>query len=100
MPGPLDAMTSVFRQQTHPLPAIWELGDREIGLERRVRAAAILTAAQVRHAMLDVQAHEPPPRHANIVGWPTAPGDPDAIRARRKEFALLLVHAATLVRRA
>lgn len=99
MPGPLDAKTSVFRQGADSLPALWELGDLEIGPERRVRAAAIMTAAHVRRAMLDVQAHEPPPKHANIVGWPSAAGDPDATRARRKELALLLAQAAALVRR-
>lgn len=99
MPGPLDAKTSVFRQDTLALPALWQLGDLEIGPERRVRAAAMLTAAQVRRAMLDVQSHEPPAKHANIVGWPTEGGSPDANRARRKELALLLAQAATLVRR-
>jgi hypothetical protein len=99
MPGPADAKTSVFRQTAEPQPVLWELGDREIGTDRRVRAAAMLTAADIRQATLDVEAHEPPPRHANIVGWPNAVDDPETTRARRKEFALLLARAASLVRR-
>jgi hypothetical protein len=99
MPGPADAKTSVFREAPESLPALWATADRELGTDRRVRAAASLTDAHVRRAKLDVEAHEPPPRHANIVGWPNAANDPETTKARRKEFALLLAQAATLVRR-
>lgn len=99
MPGPADAKTSVFRHALDPAPVLWATADREIGTERRVRAAAMLTAAQVRQAKLDVHADEPPLRHANIAGWPSSGDDPEMTRARRKEFALLLAQAAALVRR-
>jgi hypothetical protein len=99
MPGPADAKTSVFRQASEPVPALWVTADRELGTERHVRAAAMLTAVHVRQAQLDVQAHEPPLRHANITGWPNSADDPETTRARRKEFALLLAQAAALVRR-
>ena len=75
MPGPSDAKTSVFRQDANPLTALWETADREIGTSRRVRAVALLTAGAVRQAQLDVESHEPPPRHANIVGWPGSAND-------------------------
>lgn len=99
MPGPVDAKTSVFRQRAEPLPALWEMADREIGAARRVRAVAALTAADIRQARLDVEAQEPPPRHANIIGWPTVAHDPELSRAQRKELALLLAQSATLIRR-
>lgn len=99
MPGPADEKTSVFRQGAEPLTALWDLGDREIGAQRRVRAAAMLTAGHVRRAALEVEASEPPPRHADIVGWPRAEADPDATRAQRRERALLLAQAAVLVLR-
>ena len=99
MPGPSDAKTSVFRQGPDPQDALWETADREMGTVRRVRAAALVTASAVRQAKLDVESHEPPPRHANILGWPNAANDAESTRAQRKEFALLLVQAATLVRR-
>lgn len=99
MPGPADAKTSVFRQAPDPVPALWEIADRELGLTRRVRAVAVLTAAEVRRAKLDVEALEPPPRHANIKGWPSDPTDPEKMRAQRKELALLLAQAAKLVHR-
>ena len=99
MPGPSDAKTSVFRQGPDPRDAVWETADREIGTVRHVRAAAFLSASAVRQAKLDVESREPPPRHANIIGWPNAGNDAELTRAQRKEFALLLVQAATLVRR-
>lgn len=99
MPGPSDAKTSVFRQGSDLLDSLWAAADREIGTDRRVRAAALLTASAVRQAKLDVESHEPPPRHANIIGWPNLANDVEATRAQRKELALLLAQAATLVRR-
>ncbi len=99
MPGPVDMKTSVFRQVPEPLPALWEIADREIGPDRRVRAVAVLSAADVRQATLEVEAHEPPPGHANIIGWPNAANDRMVNKARCKEFALLLAQAANLVRR-
>lgn len=99
LPGPVDIKTSVFRQPAEPLADLWGIGDREIGPTRRVRAAALLTAADVRAARLDVEAHEPPLRHANIIGWPNVANDAEHTKAQRKEFALLLARAANLVRR-
>ncbi|MEY4750155.1 MAG: hypothetical protein RIQ60_2369 [Pseudomonadota bacterium] len=96
MPGPADGNTSVFRLAADPLPAVWDIADREIGTERRVRAVAVLTAGDVRRVKLEVEADEPPPRHANITGWPHIASDPERMRAERKEFALLLAQAATL----
>jgi hypothetical protein len=99
MPGPTDGNTSVFRQAAEPVQALWDKADREIGQERRAKAAALLTAAHVRQATLDVVASEPPPRHADITSWPEVADDPDATRAQRKDLALLLARASMLYRR-
>ena len=99
LPGPSDAKTSVFRQNSNPRQALWETADIEIGTERRVRAVAVLTAAAVRQCQLDVEAYEPPPRHANLIGWPKSANDVELTRAQRKEFALRLAQVAELVRR-
>lgn len=100
MPGPADAKTSVLRQAVEPLADLWGTDDREIGPTRRVRAAALLTAADVRTARLDVEAHEPPPPAAReLVGWPSVVNDVEHTKAQRKEFALLLARAANLIRR-
>jgi hypothetical protein len=99
MPGPVDDATSVFRQSADDLVALWSIADVELRGDRRARAVAVLRASDVRQASLDVQAHEPPLRHANIVGWPSAVGDRDQTRALRKERALLLSQAALLTLR-
>jgi hypothetical protein len=99
MPGPRDGNTSVFRQAAEPALALWDIADHELGGERSARAAALLTAASVRRARLEVIASEPPPRHADITQWPEIASDPEATKAQRKELALLLVQAATLCRR-
>ena len=99
MPSSIDDKTSVFRQSITDLPALWAIADSEIRGDRRVRAVAQVNAADVRRARLDVQAHEPPPRHANIIGWPSGEIDRDQMKAQQKEFALLLAQSAKLVRR-
>ena len=98
MPGPLDGNTSVFRHAAEPVQLLWDTADRELA-ERRAKAAALLTAVDVRRARLEVTASEPPPRHADITQWPEIANDPDVTRAKRKEFALLLAQAARLCRR-
>lgn len=97
MPGPTDEKTSVFRQAPEPFGELWATADREIAPARRVRAVAVLKGAQVRQAGLDVEASEPPLRHANIIGWPSDAGDPDMMRAQRKARALRLAQAAMLI---
>lgn len=99
MPGPADDKTSVFRQSDDALHGLWATADQAIGTARRVRAVALLSAMDIRRVRLDVEAQEPPPRHANIFGWPSSAGDVEQRRAQRKELALLLAQAAKLVRR-
>ena len=99
MPGPRDGNTSVFRQAAEPVQALWNTADRELGAERRAKAAAMLTAESVRRVRLEVLAAEPPPCHADITKWPEIANDPEATKAQRKELALLLVQVATLYRR-
>ncbi|MGC8731922.1 MAG: hypothetical protein ACP5RC_06645 [Halothiobacillaceae bacterium] len=99
MPGPKDGNTSVFRQAAEPAQALWDTADRELGIERRAKAAALFTAGSVRRARLEVVASEPPLRHADITQWPEIANDPEATKAQRKELALLLIQSATLCRR-
>lgn len=95
LPGNRDGETSVFRHGKEPLEDLKRLGlavaeKRELTL----RGAAVLTANAVRNVGLLVEASEPPARHAAIRGWPFGSSDPDLERARRKELALVLAHAA------
>ena len=65
----------------------------------RTHGAAIVKAKHVRSARLDVVAQEPPPRHANIIGWPWSQTDPEMRKAEHIELALVIVQWAEVVRR-
>lgn len=69
---PPDLRLSVFRTQGLELDEIWELGAREAAApsDRTLYGSAHVVTSQVRAQYLDVEADEPPDRHANIIGWP------------------------------
>jgi phosphoglycerate dehydrogenase-like enzyme len=95
---PRDGQTSVFRHGSEPRETLWQLArDYAVG-ERALHGAAILKARHVRAAWLDVVASEPPPRHANIVGWASSAVDPEMGKAEQKEQALLIAQHAELIR--
>lgn len=98
MPGPKDGKTSVFRHGVEPRDALLQIAKDVVPGDRSLHGVAVCTARHVREAELDVVAHEPPPRHANITGWPVVASDPDQTKARQKELALLIAQHAVLVR--
>lgn len=92
-----EAETSVFRHGREPRDELWRIGYLTAN-QRTLHGAAIIRARHVRLASLDIRAKEPPPRHADIVGWPFEL-DADLQKAQRKQKALLLAQHAELVRR-
>jgi hypothetical protein len=84
LPNPKHKNTSVFRHvpDWHGLKSLW---DAVSSSERSLHAVAVFRAEAVRAAQLDVCPEEPPERHANIVGWPWLPQDPELQKARQKE---------------
>ena len=74
--------TSVFRHGKEPLDELKRIGAEHLRGERPIQAVAFVTARHVRSAQLDVLAKEPPPRHANIEGWPWLAADPELQSAR------------------
>lgn len=94
MPNPRNGETSVFRHGAVPLEDLKSLGDQELGGERRVHGVAIIKAGMVRAAKLELRASEPPPRHADIIGWSWTAHDPDIGKAAQKELAALLAQKA------
>ncbi len=71
-PGP-DHKTSVFRVAGLDDDAIWELGDVEVA-SRRQKPLKVRAEFQVRDLTelnLRLEDDSPPPRHANIVDWPS-----------------------------
>jgi len=98
-PNPRDRATSVFRHGRHPAESLWDIGINQVAGGRTLHGAAIFKAKHVRAALLEVLAQEPPPRHANITGWPWPEDDPEMGKAERKERAALIARHAELVRR-
>lgn len=100
LPSPTKAETSVFRHGRSPSESLWQIGDDLVAGGRTLRGAVIFKAMHVRAALLDVVANEPPPRHANIVGWPRSESDPEMQKAERIErAALIIAQHIELVRR-
>jgi hypothetical protein len=89
---------SVFRHGAEPRQGLWDIYEAHVGGERTLYGAAILKGRHVRSATLRVDAAEPPPRHAVIVGWTSADQDPRLAKALMKEQAADLARHAELVR--
>ncbi len=94
MPNPKNGETSVFRHGAEPLDVLKAIAQAEVGEDRRIHGAAIVRAGAVREAELEVLGKEPPPRHADIVGWPWSKDDPDFGKAQQKELAALIAQKA------
>lgn len=62
---------SAFRISTLPDADIWTIGD-EVSQQsgRTLRARADISVSMVYARELRVDPDDPPPRHANITGWP------------------------------
>jgi hypothetical protein len=99
LPSTNDRETSVFRHGSEPRVALWALGDQHAAGNRTIYGAAIVTAGDVRVALLDVLADEPPPRHAVIRGWPWLDDDRDLQKAQQKERAAEVASKVVLSRR-
>lgn len=97
LPSPKHQNTSVFRHGKEPLQDLKDLGEKYIQTERRIHGVGVLRARDVRSAKLDVVSKEPPPKHANIEGWPWFENDPELQRAQQKERASLMSQKAELL---
>lgn len=98
LPNPKNGETSVFRQGSEPRASLWQVAREQLASERSLHGVAIFKARHVREAQLDVIAKEPPPCHANIIGWPALQSDPEMEKAKRKELAIQIAQQAELVR--
>lgn len=89
--------TSVFRQCDHdPVLLGAACAAAAAGHGKPAKRVAICTVAQVLESKLDVVPSEPPPRHADLMGWPVH-SDPERQKADRKLVAMQLAAVATLV---
>jgi hypothetical protein len=94
MPNPKNGGTSVFRHGAEPLTDLISIGEKEVGGARPVHGAAIIKADTVRKASLELRAGEPPPLHADIIGWPWRLEDLEFGKAEQKLIAALLAQGA------
>jgi hypothetical protein len=95
---PKDDETSVFRHGRDPLKGLWQLAlDYAVG-DRNLHGAAVFSARHLKSASLHADPSEPPPRHANLVGWVHIAGDPELEKARRRDQAQAIAAESELVR--
>jgi hypothetical protein len=97
LPSTRDRETSVFRHGSDPREVLWAIGNEHATGSRTLHGAAIVKTRDVRAAMLEVTADEPPPCHAVIRGWPWLDNDPELQKAQQKERAISIVSKAVLL---
>lgn len=97
LPNPKDGKKSVFRHGSEPVESLRQIGMEQLGSVVSMHGAAICKTKHVRAAQLEVVAEEPPPRHADIVGWPWNADDPEMGKGERKERAMLIAQHAEFV---
>ncbi len=72
---------------------LWEIGEKILPPGRQLHGVAFIQTSYVRKIGLEVLAEEPPPRHANIIKWPSE-NDKFIEKARQKELAISLAQNA------
>lgn len=97
LPNPKNGTTSIFRHGANPRESLWQIAREYAVGDRTLHGAAICKASHIRAALLEIEAVEPPPRHANITGWPWLASDPEMEKAQLKERAALIAKHAELV---
>jgi hypothetical protein len=91
---PRNGEVSVFRIDGLNDNQIWNIGSQvALKTKRNLHARGDIPVHTVRVIGLDVVIAEPPPRHANIVGWP------ENDKPRHKLIALQLAAGSTFVLR-
>ncbi len=95
LPDPKHGETSVFRY-TEKAGEVVRTEGKSIATSRglRLHGISLVSAQAVFDVRLMVAAQEPPPRHANIVGWPQVSSDLALQKAAQKKCAMLLARAA------
>jgi hypothetical protein len=93
-PSPRDNRTSVFRIRDLKQTQVWEIGWRDVAKVRKrtLHARADLSVSTVLEIGLHVEPEEPPPRHANIQGWPESKSEKMSLSQRLAAEAVLVVN--------
>ena len=89
LPNPVDRKKSVCRHGRAPLADLWLLAREYLPADTKLYGAGFCSAGDVRVSELEVEASEPPRRHADILGFPINE-DPDLQKAADKARAAQL----------
>lgn len=99
LPAP-DDDTSVYRVTNLSPDSIWKHADKHfVDLENqphKYHGVALVETVHVRSADIKAIAHEGPPRHANLRGWPEH-DDPILQKSKRKEIATKIADKSTFL---
>jgi len=89
---------SVFRIEGLDQNGVREIGEN-VATQRgkRLVGRGDVTAGNIQSIGLRVEPKEPPPRHADVVGWPALSGTPKEDKSRQKLIAQQIVERARLV---
>ena len=89
---------SVFRIEGLDQNGVREIGEN-VATQRgkRLVGRGDVTAGNIQSIGLRVEPKEPPPRHADIMGWPALSGTPKEDKGRQKLIAQQIVERAMLV---
>ena len=72
MPHPVRLDLSVFWIQGLENEEIWSIGEKHVAtpLGKKLYGSGNISVANIQKNQLRVVSNEPPPRHADILGWP------------------------------
>lgn len=91
-----DLRLSIFRIDGLTLEELWEIGQREVinamPIKKQLYGVADIKAREIQEVELEVECDNRPPRHANIIGWPTE-------KDKQKIIALELAAESNLILR-
>lgn len=79
-----DGKTSIFRIAGLTDSVVLAIGNREVGVNRRLHGWGVFEARSVVDLGLRLEPDDVPPRHANIVGWPE---DKDAVIEKAQDLS-------------
>ena len=86
---PPNKKLSVFHTEHINEIQIWQLADKHISLEKRVKFRADITSKNVEETNLSIDLDNKPKFHANIIGWPDR-------KDMQKAYAIKLASVAEL----
>ena len=98
MPNSKNGRLSVARHDAEPLKESERIAKEDFGLGKAAFGVALVKAKEFRKQMLDFDADDRPPRHADVIGWPWQRDDPVFDKAEQKEKAAALAQKARLLR--